>query len=57
MKKSEQETVISFMADDKTANIFSTDPSVIKKFTKKDVESIDIDVPKKNITITGINAL
>ena len=58
LSKVEQETIITFNASEPTANIYSQDPSVIKKLAKfdgaiVDAHSVDVNVPKSWVKIKG----
>lgn len=56
LSKAEQETIINFSAADKTANIYTTDPTWIKKLEKlgatKLGDGVEIDVPKSWIKVS-----
>ena len=58
LSKVEQETIITFNASEPTANIFSQDPSWIKKLSKLpdaivDAHSVEVNIPKSWIKIKG----
>jgi hypothetical protein len=58
LSKAEQETIITFNASEPTANIFSQDPSWMKKLSKLpdatvDARSVEVNIPKSWIKIKG----
>lgn len=58
LSKVEQETIITFNASDPVANIYSQDPSWVKKLAKfdgaiVDSHSVDVNVPKSWVKIKG----
>lgn len=56
MSKSEQETIITFNAADKMANIWSSDPVWMRKLEAlggtNNGHSVEIDVPKTAIKVS-----